>query len=438
MSQKLRWKMGVMMFALIWLATACLPEGMRLPQSEFLSVVERKSGLIAYLGIDGNIYTIDQGGGEPTPVTTDADIDGDYSFYDVPIWSRNNEWLAFAQYQGEEGNPPTTTSLYIARKDGSSLTQAYSSEDYIVYYYWAPDSQRVSFISSTANQNLALKLVSTSGGEAETVDIGSPFYWTWAPDSHSVLIHTGEAADGRLALLQLGETVTEHGLGIKPSMFRAPAYSPDGRQVLVAGESAEGKSALLLTDTTGSNPQTLAEYSGNIAFAWSPDGKRIAYTASDGRGSEGLRGPLTIVDPSGNKEPLTLKDELVYAFFWSPDSKSIAYFSTREILPPTPESGEASDEAPQTVWGLRVMDARNGKSHEVLEHIAPTDQFFQLVPYFDQYHHSATIWSPDSKNLVLSTYYSRSEPPGIFVVAASGKLDPRFIANGLAGVWSWK
>ena len=44
------------------LITSCLPRDMQLPQSPLLSTLERKSGLIAYIGVDGNIFVSDQAG----------------------------------------------------------------------------------------------------------------------------------------------------------------------------------------------------------------------------------------------------------------------------------------------------------------------------------------------------------------------------------------
>ena len=60
-----------------------------------------------------------------------------------------------------------------------------------------------------------------------------------------------------------------------------------------------------------------------------------------------------------------------------------------------------------------------------------------MLPYFDQYHQSATIWSPDNNNLVLS-FMGQSGAPGIAVVAASGKLEPRMLAQGYLAFWSWE
>jgi len=427
-----------MVLALALLTTAC--QGVRLPQSDLLKTFERQAGLIAYLGADGNIYTVDQSGGDnPTPVTTDAHLDDAYRFYGFPIWSPDSNSLAFAGFSGQQGEAPEKIGLFVAGKDGQNLVEAYSSENLLIYYYWSPDSGRVSFLSDTPSRNLALKVVSSAGGEAETLDVGSPYYWTWAPDSHSLLIHAGAAAEDRLSILRLDETVTEQGLSIRPTLFRAPAYSPDGSRMLVGGETPAGQAALLLTDAAGNAPQAVAEYEGNIAFAWSPSGQRIAYIAGE-IGEQGLfEGQLTVVDPAGKRKPVELKDEKVSAFFWSPDSQSIAYFAPKIIHPPTPEPGTPASRQAEAflAWSLSVMDASNGSVRPVVPLFLPTERFLQVLPYFDQYHQSLTIWSPDSKNLVVSAY-NGSEDPGIWVVAASGGLEPRFIAPGWVGFWSWE
>ena len=435
-----RFRILGIVLALAWLTAACLPEGMRLPQSDLLKTFERKSGLIAYLGADGNIYTIDQGGSQPTPVTTDAHSENDYLFYTFPVWSPDSNLLAFAGFSGQQGEAPGKASLFVAGKDGKGLVEAYASEDYLVYYYWSPDSGRVSFLSNTPSSNLALKVVSSSGGDAETLDVGAPYYWTWAPDSHSMLIHAGGAtADGqsRLSILRLDGTVTEQGLDIQPTLFKTPAYSPAGDQLLVAGETSEGTPALLLTDAAGNARQTLTEYEGIIAFVWSPNGKRIAYIAGD-VGEQGFEGRLIVMDPTGRQKPLALEDETASAFFWARDGKSIAYFTPKVIDAPTPEPGQSSANRPETftVWSLSVMDAQSGSAHAVATFL-PTDRLLEVLPFFDQYHQSATIWSPDSQNLVLSAYNGNGDP-GIWVVAASGNLEPRFIAPGWVGFWSWK
>lgn len=421
--------------------SACLPSGFRLPQSDLLGAVERKSGLIAYLGADGNVYVVDQSGADPTQVTTDATIEGQsLHIYDVPTWSPDSQSIAFASLTAQaETQTLDNAGLYVAQKDGAGLTELYLSDTSVIYYDWAPNGQHVTFLSNTGGSGLALRRVAATGGEAELLDAGQPFYWNWSPDSQSMLVHVG-SSDGRLSVLRFGEIVTEDGLDIEPTNFRSPAYSPDGKQMLVAGQTESGQAALLLADINGQNARVITEYDGLIAFAWSPNGKRIAYTIGRLTDDGGLAGHLTVADPTGKGKPVELEDVKVYAFFWSPDSKSIAYFALHELPAPTPapDSTIPENTGPRIVWGLSVMDAQKGATHEVMVPVYPPDKFTQYFPYFDQYHRSVTLWSPDSQNLVVTTYYANNSPPGIFVVAASGNLEPRYLADGWGAFWSWK
>src|SRR4029453_18909070 len=118
----------------------------------------------------------------------------------------------------------------------------------------------------------------------------------------------------------------------------------------------------------------------------------------------------------------------VYAFFWSPNSKSLAYFTQAQPADgatATPDAGNSNSSSADDplILTLSVIDAQNGKSHSVAA-FPPSERFLSVIPYFDQYHPSLTIWSPDSKNLVVSAYGGDGNP-GIWVVEASGHLDPR-------------
>jgi len=422
------------------LVTACLPSGVRVPQNPLAALLEPKAGLIAYLGTDGNIYTIDQAGQRKTQITKDAFINSNnFLFYGLPTWSPDSQSIAFASYTGVRGQDPSSMSLFTAHKDGSALIEALKSTDPLVFYYWAPDSRRVGFISTTSGNNLAFQVVTADGATKQLVDAGSPYYWAWAPNGQTILAHNGT----HLSLLQLGQSVSEQALNFEPAEFKAPAFSPNGKQMLVAAGAADGKSALLLADAQGQNVKSLAEYNGDgsIAFEWSPDGQRVAYLAS-ATPDVGSPGHLVVIDPSGKSKPVELKGadaSDVLAFFWSPDSKSLAYFTVARAAAgatpsPTPDPNSSSSGASLQL-GLNVLDAHSGKTH-LIANFTPSERFLAVIPYFDQYQQSLTIWSPDSINLVVSAYRDDGTP-GVWVVASSGNLDPRFVTEGWLGFWSW-
>ena len=110
-----RWRLALLVLPLALVVTACVPDGVRVPQSELSALLEPKIGLIAYLGLDGNVYTIDQGGGRNTPLTSDAhDDESGYHFYGMPTWSPPD-------LSGWEEMPPSTASRSPPSSRSASL-----------------------------------------------------------------------------------------------------------------------------------------------------------------------------------------------------------------------------------------------------------------------------------------------------------------------------
>ena len=67
----------------------------------------------------------------------------------------------------------------------------------------------------------------------------------------------------------------------------------------------------------------------------------------------------------------------------------------------------------------------------------PTQDFLQVLPYFDQYARSMTFWSPDSRQFVY-TQTDANGAPGVWVADIAGNANPQRIGDGSIAVWSWK
>ena len=411
------------------------------PQSPLLGAFERKVGLIAYIGADGNVYTVDQSGQNPAQITDDARLrEGNFHYYNFPTWSPDGKSLAFYGVQGTSEIDLVST-VYTSDAEGQTLVETYTSDRHVpIYLMWSPDSSQVTFISNIAGgPGLVLNMVPAAGGESQVLDVGAPYYWDWLPDSSGVLVHTGGPAstdaEARLALLTLTEGVVEDTLALRPAAFKSPALSPDGSKVLLAIE-ADGESKLVITDRLGNIENEIDTVDGPVAFAWSPDGQRVAYIVGQA-GQQLAIGKLMFVELGEQLETAETEQDQVLAFFWAPDSKQVAYLTLAQFTPePDPEAPEsATAENMQYYLKLYVSDTA-GKAKRLFSFVPP-DDFWRMLPYFDQYARSATIWSPDSQNLVVPAYIS-ADASAILVVSASGVTEPRLLQEGAIAFWSAK
>ena len=435
-----RWLLPLVALAL----TGCSERGLRLPQSPLLAALERKSGLIAYIGPDGNVHTIDQGGGNQTMITEDAHPReaGLQRFYDFPTWSAADNKLAFVGYEVAEDGL-TAAGIFTADPDEQSPIEIYNSEQHVPFYlYWSPDGEWVSFLSSSqGSTSMAMQLAAADGGETSLIDTGRPYYWAWAPDGTQVLAHVGGSSvvnpgAARISFLQMETVVREIGLSIEPTNFQAPAYSPDGEYLLLAGDTGGGQAQLVLADSAGEMLHSLTDYDGSIAFSWAPRGDYAAYLSGD-IANQGLIGNLTFLDLRRPQEPVRIEAEAegVLGFFWAPDGRKVAYFVPL-FVSTAAEGEEQTAENTRFFLQLHIAEARNGKTKQIAS-FQPSQSFLNLFPFFDQYQRSVTIWSPDSNYLVISAVAGEDQQ-GLFIVPASGDFEPRFLTEGSVGFWSWK
>ncbi len=263
-----------------FLIASCLPQNVQVPQSPLLPLLEPKSGLIGYVGTDGNIYVADQSGRNPIKLTNDAVVpknQGDpLLLYQYPTWSRAGNQLAFIGVSSD--GKQEKSKVIVADIAKKSVKEIYVSDSQRpVYLNWSPDNANLSFLSTdVSGQNLILKSVPSEGGAPTIFDTGAPYYWSWAPDGHVMIVHAGGAAASspeRTAFLSIGSSnVTEQVLDStftssgSTQAFQAPAWSPDGSHIALA-RVTDKENQIVVTNAAGENPKKVGIFTSKTAFA---------------------------------------------------------------------------------------------------------------------------------------------------------------------------
>ena len=407
---------------------------LQIPQSPLLRSIERKSGLIAYVGIDGNIYTMDQAGKNIVQLTSDATTsDEKVLYYTHVTWAPNGHQIAYVSYSGSSIQD-MEAHLYVSDANGTNTKEIFANNRMIpIFLYWAPNSKSLAFLATqTDGDSGILRLSSLDGQVPIILDSGQPLFWAWAPSSKRLLIHSnGSDYDSRISYLYLGENIVEESLSINPASFQAPTFSPKGDEIMFAGVTENEESAIITLNRLDNRSRTLTTIKGVVAFEYSPNGKHVAYIDSNNSTNSWIKGTLNVTGTQGSKpQKLSSIGDNVIGFFWSPDGEKIAYFKSAVKQEETDGIIEQF-----THLELHVLSIIDGTSKNLFS-FAPTELFAALLPYIDQYQRTFTIWSPDSQYLTFSAYTEQG--PAIFVAQAEGDFEPRILEFGMLSAWSWR
>ena len=207
--------------------------------------------------------------------------------------------------------------------------------------------------------------------------------------------------------------------------------------MLFSTEDANSNQTVAVSNAQGEQSKVLFKYSGRISFTWAPIGDRIAYIVTDDSIQVPNYGRVHVVDVTGQNSQEISPDPAL-AFFWSPSGKRLAYLTVQV------SSGSSSyrsvglaqqgNQQVQLQW--KVKDLVSGTTRLVAT-FTPTENFVNLLPFYDQYARSMTFWSPDSQSLVYTTGDS-SSTASVWIAAVASDAPPRKVGEGLLATWSWK
>jgi len=284
------------------------------------------------------------------------------------------------------------------------------------FYLAQPGSGAPTVVSLRSDDGGDLVAEIVGGSDAlDTVGTGSPFYMSWDPSSARLATHVG---GGRLDIFD-GDSET---ISTAADGFQAPVWLEAGLATLRTGT---GETFLSLWD--GSSFVDVATVRSAARFVGA--GNRIAIqtgVAPEGGGIQAINraqalpaipsGVLMVVDLEAGSFTSVTSD--VSPFFqWDREGRRLLFATL------------VDDPAPALQWHVW----ENGSIEDYAVFSPDPSWFRSVIPFFDQYAQSISLWSPDGSAFAYPALVD-GEPR--ILIQERDKASPRNIAGGVWVTWA--
>jgi TolB protein len=168
-------------------------------------------------------------------------------------------------------------TLYVTDADGEGGQVALASPEPIISPAWAPDGQRIAYVSFETQKAVVWVQDLLSGERRMLANFrGSNSAPAWSPDGRELALTLSRDGPAQLYAMPVAGG-TPRRLTSSSAIDTEPVYSPDGRTIYFVSDRGGGPQVYRVPAAGGNAERVTFSGSYNISPAISPDGKLLAY-----------------------------------------------------------------------------------------------------------------------------------------------------------------
>jgi hypothetical protein len=366
------------------------------------------AGKLVFRSEEGDIVVA-----EPTGAGAIVVANGTERRNSQPTWSNGGDRIAWSSFNPEGAN------LEIAPSNGTSGTKT-RIETPPFFLSWSTDDTWLGGLRPTST-GIEFMIVESTNGTVRPVGAGQPFYFDWRDDSSLVAAVNGTTLVDIPASPDLPPS--EINTGTPLGVFQTPA-ALDGEEIVLAIDR-DGSNDVVVLGVDGV-ATAIATADGPLSTSINPVDDRLAVLVAETAPQSQVigfqvdtppelpSGRVSIIDRTTG-DVTTLDEPRIVATQWSPDGVTLAML-------------QANQE------DLRWLLVTSEGTAETTPFLPSSEFATSYLPFADQYNHSSSWWSPDSRAIVISG--SIEGETGIWVDLVDDEKDAVRVAGGDIALWS--
>ena len=173
-------------------------------------------------------------------------------------------------------------ALHVADADGANPQSVVSSNEPIISPSWAPDGNRLAYVSFEKKKPIVF-VQSLSSGERKIISNfkGNNSAPAWSPDGSRLAVVLTHAANSQIYTMNAdGGDVRQ--ISKNNSIDTEPAFSPDGQWLYFSSDRGGRPQIYKMSADGGAAKRVTFEGGYNVSPRFSPDGKLLTYIRNEG------------------------------------------------------------------------------------------------------------------------------------------------------------